>query len=208
MQDVLPFQREAFEIIKNKFELIEDLSKIPDYEIVSIYGAIDDHLSQRAENTLVMQFVRNLFLENLNYKMIEKKRIFITRKHSENQHQGILKRYILNEIEFVSMLKKYNFEYIQLEEYSTESKIKLFMESEIVISSNSGGLTMSLLMNNKSKLVEILNNGTIGFPHHHYINSCKAVGVNYFRYNNINEDQNGNFHINVNDFEKYLQNIL
>ena len=39
LKNILPFQREAFTILKDKFELIEDLSTITfDYEIVSIYG--------------------------------------------------------------------------------------------------------------------------------------------------------------------------
>lgn len=38
--NILPFQREAFDIIKSKFELVEDLSIINyDIEIVSMYGA-------------------------------------------------------------------------------------------------------------------------------------------------------------------------
>ena len=208
MEDILPFQREAFEIIKDKFELIEDLNKIPDYEIVSIYGETcqNDGLSDNPK--IIFPFIRNLFHEKYNYKMINGKRIFITRKNSESQHNGVLKRYILNENEIKNMLNKYNFEFIQLENYNTNEKIKLFMESEVIISSHSSSLTLSIFSNKNCKIIEILNKGTQGFPNNHYINICNTVGINYNRYSNINEDNNGNFNLNVTDFDNYLIKLL
>jgi capsular polysaccharide biosynthesis protein len=207
MTNVLPFQREAFSIIKDKFELVEDLDTIDgDYEIVSIYGALvhDD------VNNKMYEYLRGLFLENLkeNSGIIPKKRIFITRKNSEIQHDGVLKRNIINENELMTMLEKYNFEYVQLENLNTYEKIKLFMQSEIILSPHSGSLTFLLFANTKSKIIEILNNGTNGFSHYQYIKICTQLNLNYNRYQNIREDINGNFQINVNDFEKYLVSLL
>ena len=144
MKDVLPFQREAFEIIKEKFELVENLDTLSDYEIVSIYGetCIKNRYSDNPQ--FIFSFLRNLFHEKCNHQLIKGKRIFITRKNSESNHNGILKRYILNEIDLKNMLNKYNFEFIQLEEYKTDEKIKLFMESDIIVSRHSGSLTFSL----------------------------------------------------------------
>ena len=48
------------------------------------------------------------------------------------------------------MLQKHNFEYIQLEDFSLSNKIKIFMESEIIVSSHSGSLTFTLFANIKS----------------------------------------------------------
>lgn len=121
----------------------------------------------------------------------------------------ILKRYILNENEFFESLKKFNFELIQLEDYSTQDKIKIFMESELIISSHSGSLTFSLFADKKTNIIEILNKGTLGgFPHDHYSNICKILNLNYNRYSNINEDCNGNFNINVDDFEIFLSRFI
>jgi hypothetical protein len=208
MKDVLPFQREAFEIIKDNFELVENLDTLSDYEIVSIYGETCQKNPYSDNPRVIFSFLRDLFIEKFNYELIKDKRIFITRKNSESQHNGVLKRYILNEIDLTNMLKKYNFEYIQLEDYATNEKIKLFMESDIIVSSMSGSLTFSLFANKNSKIIEILNKGTQGFPHDHYINICNVLGLNYNRYSNINEDKNGNFNINVLDFEKYLLGLL
>jgi hypothetical protein len=206
MTNVLPFQREAFEIIKDKFELIEDLSTIENFEIVSIYGTliynnckIDDY---------IYSFIRKLFLENVKFEMIPKKRIFITRHGSETQHDGVLKRAILNERELISILNKYNFEYVVLEKLNCLEKIKIFMESETILSSHSGCLTFSLFANSNCKIVEIVKNGTVGFYNCHYVDICKALNLNYNRYQNIIEDANGNFNLNVVEFEKYLVSLL
>jgi capsular polysaccharide biosynthesis protein len=207
MKDILPFQKEAFEIIKDKFELIEDLNSITDYEIVSIYGEISrKYLSDNRQ--VIFPFIRNLFLEKCNYNLLNGKRIFITRKNSESQHNGTLKRYILNENELKNMLSKYNFEFIQLEDYKTEEKIKLFMQSEIIVSSHSGSLTFTLFSDKKTKIIEIVNKGTNGFNHNHYASICDVVNLNYNRYTNIKEDINGNFNINVDNFENYLLELM
>ena len=211
MKDILPFHREAFEIIKEKFELLEELPTHSDYEIVSIYGEpISDNSSYHICRNpyIIYPFIRNLFLEQIHYDMIPKKRIFITRKNSECQHGGLLKRAILNEDELIARLNKYNFEYVQLENYTTLEKINLFMESEIILSSHSGSLTFSLFANKNAKIIEILNQGTQGFCNNHYIDLCSTLGLNYYRYKNISEDNNGNFELDVNKFEEYLINNI
>jgi hypothetical protein len=207
MKDILPFQREAFEIIKDRFELIEDLSKIPDYEIVSIYGepCVRDGCSDNPSK--IFPFLRNLFLEKMNFTIIPGKRIFITRRNSESQHYGVLRRSVINEEEFFEKLSKYGFEYIQLENYNTYDKIKLFMESEIIISPNSSALTLSLFANKNAIIIEILNKGQ-GVGHEHYINIALHLGLNYIRYIDIQEDHCGNFNIDCNKFEEDFLNFL
>ena len=209
MKDIIPFQRETFELIKDKFELIKDLSKCNNYEIVSIYGEFAKDTGTSDNRNVIYPFLRNLFIEQFpNTKMINGKRIFITRKNSENQHIGQLKRYILNEIDVIEMLKKYNFEFVQLEDYSMSEKIKLFMESEIILSSHSGSLTLTLFANEKAKIIEILNKGTTGFSHNHIVEIAETLGLNYRRYSNINEDHNGNFNLNINEFETFLYSVI
>ncbi len=208
MKDIVPFQKETFDIIKDKVELIEDLSCINyDYEIVSIYGDTCEK-SIGDNRTVTIPFLRNLFLERCHYHLIKGKRIYVTRKNSEPQHYGTLKRHILNEEELIKLLNKYNIEYIQLEEYSMLDKIKLFMESELIISPHSGCLTLLMFSNINSTVIEILNKGTDGFSHVHHIDTCNILGLNYKRYSNINEDQNGNFVLNMDEFEKYLIELL
>lgn len=209
MKDIIPFQREAFELVKDKFELIEDLSKYNNYEIVSMYGEIQKSSGTSDNKNVIYPFLRNLFIEQFpTTKMINGKRIFITRKNSENQHNGQLKRCIFNEPDVIQMLKKYDFEFVQLEDYSMSEKIKLFMESETIISSHSGSLTLTLFANEKAKIIEILNKGTTGFSHNHYVEIAETLRLNYARYSKINEDHNGNFNLNINEFETFLYSVI
>lgn len=207
MKDVLPFQEETFNIINDKFQLITDLNTVSDYEIISIYG--ETCLKNVCDNPkIIYPFLRNLFTERLKYNVIPGKRIYITRKNSESYHGGILKRHMLNENEIIEKFKKYDIQYIYLEDYSIHDKIKLFMESELVISAHSGALTMSLFLNENSKLIEIVKEGTRGFQHCHYIDMCKTLGLNYNRYDDIVEDENGNFILNFDKFEIFLNKII
>jgi hypothetical protein len=208
MENVLPFQRETFDIIKDKFILIEDLSKIQDYEVVSIYGESCDTNPYSDNPTVIFPFLRNLFLEKMNFNIITNKRIFITRKNAESQHGGITKRLVINETEFFEKLSKYGFEYIQLENYNTYDKIKLFMESEVIISSHSSALSLILFANKNCKIVELLNKGDPGVPNSHYINIACHLELNYNRFSDIDEDSLGNFNIDCNKFEEYLMKIL
>jgi len=207
MRDVLPFQREAFNIISDKFYLIETLPDDQEYEIISIYGetcrnSVIDHPD------IIAPFVRKLFTDKLPYNIIKGKRIFITRKNSETQHGGNLFRYIKNESHLIKMLSKYNFEFIQLEDYNTQEKIKLFMESDTILSSNSGALTLCLFSNTNAKIIEILNKGTSGFTHEHYNILSRSLKLNYHRYTSIVEDNNGNFNLDIDSFEKYINGII
>jgi|688.fasta_scaffold344514_2 hypothetical protein len=208
MKNILPFQRETFEIIKDQFELIEDLTTIPDYEIVSIYGETCDKNPYSDNARQIFPFLRQLILNKFKYEIIPGKRIFITRKNSESQHNGILRRYILNENIVVPFLKNKNFEIIQLEDYSMHDKIKLFMESEIIVTSHSGALTLCLFANKKTNIIEIINKGTTGFTHQHYITICNTLGLSYNRFSDIIEDINGNFNLDLSKFEPFLNNFI
>lgn len=208
MKNIVPFQREAFEIIKDKFELVEDLSKIPDYEIVSIYGETCDTNPYSDHPAIIFPFLRNLFLEKMNFNIIPGKRIFITRKNSEIYHNGITKRYIKNEKELCEKLSNYGFKYIQLENYNAHDKIKLFMESELIISTSSSALTFLLFANKNTRIIEILNNGESGAPNNHYQFLSSHLELNYNRFSDISEDLYGNFNLDCNKFEEYLLNFL
>lgn len=208
MRDILPYHREAFEIIKDKFELVEDLSIYEDYEIVSIYGETVIQNSECDHPHEIFGFLRNLFLEHMPpFKKIPGKRVFITRKHSEKYHYGVLKRYILNEQEIMEKLAPYGFEYIQLEDLNTFDKIRLFMEAEVILSSHSSALTFTMFCDKTTKIIEIMNNGMVGVPHEHINSICHTLNLDFYRYSNIAEDYYGNFNLDFNPFEEFLQSI-
>lgn len=207
MNKVEQFQRDAFKIIQNKFILIEDILLEKNYEIVNIYGG-----SNISYSPVMINYIRNLFISNAvicNNMLTKKKRIFITRKNSEQYHNNILKRYILNENQLMDSLREWNFEYIQLELLDFKNKILLFMNSEIIISSHGSQLSFICFCNAYTKIIEICNKGTIGFPNDQIHGVASALKYNYRRYNNVNEDINGNFYLGISEFKNYLKrNIL
>ena len=207
--EVLDYHKEIMDILKNDFELVLPRNIKSTYYFQKIYGVpCGKHLIGR-DLDVILPFLRELFLKNLNFTFNKNKRIFITRKGSSSQHNGQLKRCILNEEELKKkILKKYNIEYIQLENYSFKEKIELFNTSSLIISSHSGSLTCSIWANKKTKLIEILNRGTQGFIHNHYIKTTSILNIPYYKYSKINEDRNGNFNLNCNDFEEYLKTII
>lgn len=207
--NILDFHKEAFEILNEDIQLITINDIKENHYFEESYGVTAKNNNLGDELQKILPFLRNLFLSKLHFNFEKNKKIFITRKKSENQHNGILKRYILNEEELMEkVLKKYNFEFIQLENYNFKEKIMLFNTSSIILSSHSGSLTFSIFANKNTKIIEILNKGTFGFVHGHYQNITNILGLNYFKYANIKEDSNGNFNININDFDNYLKNII
>lgn len=201
MHNVLQYHREAFDIIKDKFILLEEL---PDtnYEIVSLHGepCIKDGISDNPH--IIFPFLRNIFLDNICTINTNKRRIFITRKNYKSDEPTT--RYIWNENDLMQMLRQYNFEYIELEEHSMLNKIKLFMESEIIISSLSSALTNILFVDKSAKIIEISRG-----IHNHYAVMSKTLGLNYFRYTNIIGPNNtmldtDNYALDINKFENFL----
>lgn len=196
MNDIKPFHREAFEMIKDKFILVEDLNTL-DYEVVNIYGGYVNK-----DLNIIVPYIRNLFISKV--KGCPQKNIYITRKFTSKFHNNILKRYMINEEAFLQEFQD-KFEYIILEDLSFKEKIELFMNSKNIISTHSGGLSFITFCNKDTNIIEVLNNGTSGFPHNHYSDISAVLKLsNYRRYTNINEDKNGNFNLNINDFNKYL----
>ena len=201
MNHILQFHREAFEIIQDKFILIEDLDELNDYEVVNIYGGLNDNLKEPTK------YIRNLFISKIEHPVKINRRIFITRKGSGIFHSNVLKRYIFNENELIDTLKKYNFEYIQLENFEFKEKIKLFMQSEIIISSHGSQLSFISFCDKNTRIIEICNNGTIGFDNKQIKTIANTLELKIMRYSKINEDRNGNFNLNIQEFKDYLKHI-
>lgn len=203
MNNVLQFHREAFDILKHKFVLVEDLNSFSDYEVINIYGGIEFNLKEPTK------YIRNLFINTLEKPTNINKRIFITRKGSDVYHRkNELRRYILNENELMDTLKKYNFEYVQLEDLNFKEKIQLFMQSEIIISSHGSQLSFISFCDRNSRIVEICNNGTIGFFNQQILTIGNTLDLKCVRYSKIFEDRDGNFNLNVKEFEEYLKQYL
>ena len=212
MQRTTKFQIEAFDILKDKFTLITDISKEKDYIIKQIFGvpctAASGHVGDNLE--IFAPAIRKLFLDRIPDRIFDKnKRIFITRTKSETFHYGQLRRCVMNEEQLKKdVLEKHNIQYIRLEEYSFEEKIRLFNSSSLILSSLGGALACIVFANKKTKIVEMLNNGPIDEVTHHYSNLTSKLNLPYYRYSNIVEDNWGNFNVNTQDLNNYLEQIV
>jgi len=97
----------------------------------------------------------NIELENVNNDLINKKRIYISRRTWINNNRTNIgtdyttRRKMINEDEFVENLKKYNVEEIFTENLNIDEKIYLFSNAELVIGSIGGGMA-NLLFSNKN----------------------------------------------------------
>jgi hypothetical protein len=161
-------------------------------------------------------FLRNLFLSKVELPVFdEKKYIYITRKNSEHRNPanaGVMKRQILNEDTFIPELVKMGFQIIQLEDYSFAEKIKLFYSSKLIISPNSGGLTMSMFANPKTNVIEIMPDNIGRYNWYKYI--CETFGIYYEKYTMMNVvgeslsawNGNWNFMMEKDHFIPWLKN--
>ena len=149
-------------------------------------------------------FLRKLLLKDYKQPLEVSKRYYITRKDSHlidgNRDDNTVKRrQIINDEEFYNSLKEYGFEYIQLENYSIEDKVRIFSEAEIIVSPNSGGLTFALCANRKTKIVEINTPN----PHQYnkqFIEICFGLNIKHIHYQSTKVDYLDNMTINIDDF--------
>jgi len=206
--ELTDFQLDAVKLIDHKVNFI-DLKNIDNFQIIEEYG--ETCRNGYSDNPKVIYpFLRDLFLTSPNIDLkYSKKRIFITRYGSEKNHQNVRKRCIINEKEFYDSLKPFNFEYIQLENYSEKEKIEMFYGSEIIISTHGSNLTYLIFANKETKIIEILNKGPFrGPPTGHFPFMCQYLNLKYHRYRDIKEDFHGNVNIDCKKFVNYLNNFL
>lgn len=206
------FQIEAFDIIKDKFTLITDISKEQNYCIKQIYGVPCTSASGFVGDDLdfFAPEIRKLFLDRIPNQIFDKnKRIFITRTGSNKFAWGKIKRCVLNEEKLIKdVLEKHNIQYIRFEDYNFEEKIRLFNSSSLILSTLGSALVFSIFANNKTKIVEMVKNGPKNEFTHHYSNLTSKLNLPYYRYSNIVEDNNGNFNVNTQDLNNYLEQIV
>jgi hypothetical protein len=189
--------KDAFYILRDKFILLNNLPK--DRTIINIYGESCSKNDMCDNPNIIFPYLRDLFISRIkNANTNLPKKFFIARNQSLKNHatvHNITIRSVLNEDHFINKLKSYNIDYIYLERLDFIDKILLFMNAELIISTNSSALTCLLWCNTNIKVIEIINKPIHNSLGLHYKLLCNTLGLNYYRYSNINDDYNGNFTI-------------
>lgn len=212
---------EIMNFLKDSFVFVDSLAAIPHLEQVKFCMNHGEPcvLPQLGINLLpeVHVYLRNLFLSRLPSKTVIKgKYIYITRRNSDQitGNFGIKKRQVLNESELITMLDCYNFQYVNLEEYSLLEKLDLFQTSELILSPNSAALTFCFMTSPTTTIIELIPIFQPGqykqeWKQEQYKEMCEAVGVPYIRFQQMTyvEDEL-NMRVNVSELEKIIQSVI
>lgn len=203
---MLDFQKETFDLIKEKFNVVENINH--DDIVLNNYGEpiIDSGLYHISGDGY--DYLKNLF--NIPYSDDEikfNKKFYLCRSKSHllqgNEFfNNVKKRQLINENILCENLKKYNFDVIFLEDLTVEEKIKLFRNAETIISPNSGGLLFSIF-SEKTNIVEInvTNPSQIS---NQYLSICNHFKIPYYKYISNKIDSDDNMEINIDDFINFL----
>jgi hypothetical protein len=206
--------KDTFYILRDKFTLLDNL---PDNRnIINIYGESCSTNDICDNPTIIFPYLRELFLSRIKNNTTNlPKRFFIGRKQSlinnATSHNTTI-RSIINEDTFINKLKDYNIDTIYLEQYDFIDKLLLFINAELIISTNSSALTCILWCNTRVKIIEIINKPIYNALGLHYQLICNTLGLDYYRFSEINDDSNGNFIIEdeskIYDLIQHINSIL
>jgi len=208
-----PYIKESLELISDDYIVVDNSDIKQDDIIVNNYGEfIQDNPNHL--HTDAYFFLRELFLKKLNKGTTNffGEKIYLRRDRSHlcsgnNKENQIKRRQIINEEELVDYLKKIDIKSIYLEDLSFIDKIKLFNQSDIIISPNSGGLTFSIFCETKTRVVEINVVNPIQISHQ-YKSQCDVLNIPYYRFDSDKIDQNDNMMVDINKFNFFLENIF
>jgi hypothetical protein len=225
------YQRQTINLIKDDFLFIEKSDIKEDDIIINNYGEPlyyieDDHAhngyvrSLNDPNSTIYNAKDGyIFLREIGNKVsiseedilkFKGKKFYLSRSKSHlldgNGSVGnIRRRHILNEIELQNELKKYNIDFIYLEDYNLEEKIKIFKLASLIISPNSGGLLFSLYSNENTNIIEL----NVETPHQiskQYYDICKSFNIPYTKFICDKVDVNDNMTVRIEDFIDILKN--
>jgi len=204
---MLDFQKETFDLIKSKFNIVENING--DDIVLNNYGEpiIDSGLYHISGDGY--DYIKNLFdIPHTEDEKKYNKKYYLCRSKSHllrgNEFfNNVKKRQLINENDLCETLKKYDFDIIFLEDLSVEEKIKLFRSSKTIISPNSGGLLFSLF-SDQNKIVEI-NVPNPSQISNQYLSICNHFKIPYYKYVSNKLDSDDNMEINIDDFINFLK---
>lgn len=212
---------DQFRVFEKCF-LLDILKKLFNFQIEFISEEKSEYQKIRLRGYCFGPFPKNLIINVkeyiLNHLKIQKtgadKIILIERGtdkffSSINHDSGSDRRSIINHKELVNLLQeKYprNFINIKLEGMDIADQVKLFSQAKILIGQHGAGLSHILWMENSTKnhVIEItpLKN-LFCFKH-----ICELKGLNYHRYGEYSTVRDFTTTINLNDFNKFLDEKL
>ena len=196
-----PFQKEILNELNIKKKII-DCSK---YKVIDVkklividhpYWKINSSWEKNIKDIPAwsIKFLKKKFKNKLKYK-ISSKKIFIDRSNSKSPHNQIQ-----NIKELKNLLKKYNFQIIELSKMSFRMQKNLFNNAKIIIGPHDAGFANLIFCKSKTIVLEFRNK-----THHININSIGTINKLKHRVWISNIDENGKMIIDLNKLEKFLK---
>jgi tetratricopeptide (TPR) repeat protein len=165
----LPFQQESLELLgipQNKILKIEDYQHIRAKKlIVPSFQGIIAWMTKNACKFLRDTFICEEKLRNLQ----PTKKLYIRRNQASN-------RRLINEDELIDLLKKYDFEAVNLESMTIKQQAELLAQAKVIISPHGSGLTNLVFCQPGTKVIEILSPY---YVYHCYWLVSNLVGLEY-----------------------------
>jgi capsular polysaccharide biosynthesis protein len=147
----------------------------------------------------------NYFVENDNAEPFRK--IYISRKNAS-------RRKFINEEDLISLMKKYDFEIVELESATLKDQVNLFSEAKLVVSMHGAALTNMLFMTPKTTVIEMYRKKSTPFELKSkvYKNLAPVLGINHFEIaclpvNKQDDFFTGNQLANLFDLEKTINSV-
>lgn len=142
-----PFQQETLKMLGIPHtKILESAQPIQaDRLIVPSYPSSPAWMSR-----WVCQWLRNIFLSQVETNQVGGDRLYITRQQTAN-------RRIINEVQVIELLSQFGFQTVALESLSVLEQASLLASAEVVISPHGGGLTNTVFCQPGTKIIEIFS---------------------------------------------------
>tara|TARA_B100000700_G_scaffold16118_1_gene16001 strand:- start:276 stop:1388 length:1113 start_codon:yes stop_codon:yes gene_type:complete len=209
VQNSLEFQKESLSKLKipeNKIINANKYKHIKAEKIIAISHHVyrnGDYIlnSQKNQPQWSINWLKKTFVKNKETKK-NKRRIFIDRSDSSSSHCKII-----NYKETIFLLKKYNFEILELSSLNLIDQINIFNNASIVVGVHGAGLTNLTFCKKKTKVIEIRNK-----PNPNKVFE-KISQYNKLKYKLILEKEirnhdDGDLFINIKNLEKKIKNFV
>jgi hypothetical protein len=186
--------------INQRFQKIK-IEKVLFLPHITATGKVDEVLI-KSQNKLL---VKNI---DLNKYDITNERVYISREKASV-------RRVLNEDQIISLLRKYNFNILQMEDYSWIQQVQMISHSKIIVAPHGAGLSNILFLKNKAHILELLPvrlNNTINTC---YYNLSVALDHKYYYQLRSFQDKAGvpdggdsNYSIDIVELEANIISLL
>ena len=188
-----------------------DLLKLDSRKIISddvFYRCTGNLVTANIDSIVSGIDLRNFFNSKKKEQVKKSKKYFLDR----GANSGYQKRELINFNKFREKYKESGFEFIKPEKVSFEKQINLFLSAKGVVGVTGSAFSLSTLMNNNSKVVEIFPKS---FVDPAISNICAPANLKYGFYiedsyrpkneNNWTRDFNSKINADLIDHEKIIQ---